>query len=191
MPLPVIANTVRCALTWTNTFSAAPPDSTNVIHVRTLTEDEEGIANTINSVLTAAQENCLSALSAVFQLTLIQTTLLDGTSGANDWPITGPFGQASGDFIPQGACVVSLKTGGRGPQARGRIYLGPVAESQSENGSILDADEIAIGWNDFKGGLALDGVELVVASYEHSVARSVTSCSVHPFLRTQRRRAIG
>jgi len=189
MSLPVIADTYRCALHWVNTFSTSPPEAVNVVHVRTTTEDEAGIGAIWNTVLTDNATEAIFNLSSVFQLQLVQVTKLDGSSGAVDVSVDGPFGGTGSDYICQGAEVVSLKTGSRGPQARGRIYLGPIAEGATENGAIPSSATTAEGWEAIRGDLAAAGTPLVVASYAHSVSRTVISCSVKPFLRTQRRRA--
>jgi len=191
MSLPVISNTYRCALNFNNTFSASPPKTVNVLHVRTVTEDEAGIANSINDALQAATQNPYGNGSSVFELQLVQVTKLDGSSGAVDTTVSGFFMGTGGDYIPQGAQVISLKTGARGPQGRGRVYIGPIAETQNENGALLDTSSSVSGWEDVQADLAGGGIELVVASYVHSVARTVVGISSRPFLRTQRRRAVG
>ena len=190
MPLPTITDTFRCALHWTNTFSADPAETINVIHVRSGLSSVTDIGNAIATILDDHSASALAALSSVFQLTNVQVTPLDGTSGGTDVPQTAPFGSTGGDYIPQGAAVVSLKTGARGPQARGRIYLGPVAESQTQNGAVPNADDMTDAWQEIRTDLVAADVTLVVASYVHSVSRTVTSCNVKPFLRTQRRRAV-
>jgi hypothetical protein len=190
MPLPVITNVYRCALHWVNTFAPDPAEAINVIHVQSGIGDVTDIGNLIASFIDNNSSTALNVLSSVFELQNVQVTPLDGTSGATDCPQSGTFGSTGGDYIPQGSAVVSLKTGGRGPQARGRIYLGPIAESKTQNGQLIDNDVCAGGWEDIRTDFIAGDISLVVASYEHSVARTVTSCSVKPFLRTQRRRAV-
>jgi hypothetical protein len=189
MPLPVITDVYRCALHWVNTFSTSPAETINVIHVRSGIGDVTDIGNAIAVIIDDHKASALNMLSSVMELQNVQVTPLDGTSGATDVPQSGTFGSTGGDYICQGAGVVSLKTAGRGPQARGRIYLGPVAESKSENGALLNADDATDAWQEIRTDLIAADVALVVASYEHSVARNVTSSTVRPFLRTQRRRA--
>src|SRR4029450_1148507 len=146
MPLPVIADVFRCTLHWVNTFSVSPPESLNIVHVRTTTLDVTEIGNTIATIIDDHAASALQDMSSVFELQNVAVTPLDGTSGATDVPQSGTFGSSGGTYICQGAAVVSLKTGGRGPRARGRIYLGPIAESQSENGSLLYVDDATDAW---------------------------------------------
>jgi hypothetical protein len=191
MPLPVIANTYRVAMMMVGVEGALPPHTVNVIHVRTTMEDEEGIAATIFSSSAAREANLYAFQPTNYSLVDITVTKLDGTSGGVAVSGAGGSGQQSDDWVPQGAVVISLSTGGRGPQARGRIYLGPCSEGQQTAGVLYQptADSCLSGWQGFQDDLASDNCELVVASYRHSVARSVSSIALHPLLRTMRRRA--
>jgi hypothetical protein len=190
MPLPVISNTYRCALKWTSGSAANPGSTINVLHVRTTSEDETGIANVFFSSTSSHEAGVGAFMPNIYGLTNITVTKLDGTSGGVSVDGDGAAGQASGDYIPQGAVVLSLSTGARGPQGRGRIYVGPVVESQQTAGVLYQpsVDSFLANWQGVFDDLDADNVELVVASYRHSVARTVTSSSVHPFLRTQRKR---
>jgi len=189
MSLPVIADTFRLALTWSNGGTGVPATSTNVVHIRAATHSATEVADIFQNLLAVEATDALSCLSSEFTLTNIQSTALDGSSAGLDVGYSSPSGQASGDFIPQGCMVVTLRTAQKGSQGRGRIYVGPVAESKQSNGGITSGADPTGGWQAIKDGLVLDSCELVVASYLHSAARTVESISIHPFLRTQRRRA--
>ena len=187
MPLPVIANTARCTLHWVGD-SANPPLAINVIHLEASARTEEEMADSIQSALDAEQVNALACLSSAYVLAQVDVIKLDGSSGTQSFGYSGPAGQAGGDYIPQGCMVVSLKTAGRGPQARGRIYIGPVAESRQANGQLTSGADPTAGWSNVLDALSSDSNPLVVASYVHSTKREVTSLTIHNALRTQRRR---
>ena len=191
MTLPVIANVIRCAIHWSNVGgTGVPASATNVLHFRTTTESEKDLSDKIAFNLGTYAGDALAVLSSAFQLTEIVATKLDGTSGGVVSSYTGVSGQSSGQFIPQGCEVMSLATGTRGPQGRGRIYIGPVAESAQENGGlIVGSADPGGGWNSFMDAMALDGAQLVVASYKHVIARDVVHIGGDPYLHTQRRRA--
>jgi len=188
--LPTIANVFRTTLHWANVAGGQPTEALNVVHFRTTEHDEEAISSILASNLAAHASDALCGLSTSFALRQIDVLPLDGTTATQSFSMDGTNGQGSSDYIPQGAGVVSLHTGIRGPKGRGRIYVGPWGEGESLKGDLSgNAATTAAGWSDIKE--ALDGLELflVVASYVHGVANGVVSISVDTRLRTQRRRA--
>jgi len=116
---------------------------------------------------------------------------LDGASATQPFAITNSAdGQATGEILPAYAAVVGLHTNHRGPQGRGRIYLGPIGESASVHGFLPTESpgEITTAWSDFANDMQGDGFTLVVASYVHEVAYTVSGISVRQALGVQRRR---
>jgi len=106
-------------------------------------------------------------------------------------PVAGGFTQT---MPPQLACVASLKTGGRGPRNRGRLYVpahapatvtGIVLNSSMQN-AVNTATKSAInGFN------AITGIRAAVVSKTHSTYSDVTAVRVGDQLDTQRRRREG
>jgi hypothetical protein len=190
MSLPVISNVYRCTWNFTNTGSGIPAEAHNVLHVRTTSEDEAGIANAMNTLLNGASAQILYGISSNFLLESISVLKLDGTSGTVVTTVTGSGGIAGGDFISQGCYVASHRTGLGGPAHRGRTYMGPYPESAQSNGNLdFTGHDVQGAWDDFRTGLSGDGVEFVVASYKLASASGVISTSFSPHLFTQRRRA--
>ena len=190
MPLPVITNVYRVAIGWSNTGSGIPATAVNVLHVRTASEDETGIANTLATAF-GDNPDAWGFTSSQFRITSYAVTKLDGTSGAVVVPTSGAVGTGGADYLPQGSAVVSLSTGLRGPAHRGRIYMPALAENTQQYGLLDPTLYVAVAgeWDDVQTALGADGIELVVASYTHSSAASVVAITIHPFARTQRRRA--
>jgi len=190
-PLPTITNTFRVTLDWTNINSGAPASVHNVLHFIGDTGDVTDLATSLNTSLTTNAGNCFLALSNKYQITSIVVLPLDGTSGGTAVSVTGPTGANSGDYIAQGCMVLSLYTGARGPQGRGRLYLGPVAESVQDNGHVaVTATDVTGAWQNVIDDMSGLGADMAVASYAHAVSRPVTSLAMHSPLFTQRRRAL-
>jgi hypothetical protein len=188
--LPVIADVYRCTVHWANVAGGQPVEALNVLHFRTTEHDEEEISTILAANLAAHADEALRCLSVSFALRSIDVLPLDGSTATQTFSMDGTNGQGGSDYIPQGAVVVSLHTGIRGPKGRGRIYVGPCGEAEQNKGDLSgNAATTAAGWNAIK--TALDGLELflVVASYVHGVANGVSSISCDTRLRTQRRRA--
>ena len=189
MALPVISACNRVALEWTNTGGGWPPVAVNVLHCFGAPGNEADIAGALNSTLFDNQNDALFSLHEDYSLTNISVTPLNGTSAAQVFPQTGTAGHATGDPIPQCAVVWTWYTGHRGPSGRGRIYLGPISEAVQDDGNLIvgTADPgtaIQAILDDMDGA----GFPLQVASYVHAVARPITSFTIHPVIRTQRRR---
>jgi hypothetical protein len=99
---------------------------------------------------------------------------------------------ADGEYSPQIAAVVTLKTNRRGGSGRGRQYIGPLAEAGTDNGMLVGdfPDDLATAWQNFRDGLpeAQANHRLCVASYVLAEANVVTSINVSRVAATQRRR---
>jgi hypothetical protein len=102
---------------------------------------------------------------------------LDGTSATNTRPVTAAGSLTSGDWIFGTAAVLTIKTPQRGSRGRGRVYLGPLAESKLTNGLLVDPSTCVGAWSAFLSDMQSDGFNLGVASYVHAdfhVASSLT-----------------
>jgi hypothetical protein len=188
--LPIITNTFRVTLNWTN-GSGAPEHTANVLHFIGNTGSESDLATSLNSTIDDHQDDALIALSSSYLLTDIVVLPLDGSSGGTAVSVGGVGGHATGDYIAQGCQVLSMYTGHRGPSGRGRIYLGPVGEVVQENGHIaVTALTFTTAWQDIFDTMSGLGADVAVASYAHAVSRPVTSLAMHSPCFTQRRRAL-
>src|SRR6478752_10515752 len=131
-PLPTIGNCVRVALNWT---AVGGVDPINVFHLITASTNESDIAAALDDAF-QANTGCFQALMANYTLDTYTITLLDGSSAgqvvnALGTPITGGGG---GNMVPQVAAVLSMHTPQRGPRGRGRLYIGPVGETEIDSG---------------------------------------------------------
>lgn len=185
MPTPVITDVFRCALEWTNPASSLKP--INVLHFKSpgKTASQVGTAIASNWTTNMAKTN-----SILWVQTAIHVLPLDGTSAETIVAGSGLAGTSTGEYIPAGCTVVSLKTAQRGSRGRGRVYLGPVGEGASTNGNILTADAttMATAWQTFITAMAAAGHQLVIASYVHTDSHPVTNHQVDIPIGTQRRR---
>jgi len=189
-PLPVISNTVRCALNW-NAVNGVTP--INVLHLFTATTDEEEIGTALGEALELRPE-CFGLLMANHLLQSITVTRLDGTSAAQVIPMTGITvqGQGGGNQVPAVAAVISFHTAQRGPRGRGRLYIGPMGEADIDGGLVAAGPrtDAVTAWtglqNDLQAGPLL--ADIVVASYVHAEQNVVSSFSMRPQCGTMRRR---
>jgi hypothetical protein len=187
MPLPVIANTYRVALDYTD--SATGQSATNVIHVRQASTDAIAIAGVVDA---AAAINVMYQAPATASLEQIKCTPLDGSGSTHTRIPTNAHwvGGSSGDFIPGASVVVSYGTDLRGRSHRGRIYLPFVCESLQGDGSISSGTATIIreAWEATSGAIIAAGAAQVIASYKLASAADITSWLVLTGLGTQRRR---
>lgn len=189
MPLPVIANTYRIALIWNRHSGVAP---VNVFHVRdtapTHTDTQVG-----NAVWAALDNEMFTGINTAHEVHDMLVTNLTAANAATSVPnLAGNHGQSTGDSIPNLCALMSLHTAQRGSRGRGRCYVGPITETAQADG-IFDATKAATmltGWNNFIAALVANTphLELVVASYRHADAHSITSIRVDSVCATQRRR---
>lgn len=184
-PLPVIANTYRCALLWQH---ADGSHAVNVIHVTLSSSTAASIFTLLDSNVDAALWECIPPNASIHQ---VDITPLDGTTATQSFPTGSPAkwsgGSGAEEYIPQASSLVKLTTATRGRSHRGRIFLPYVGEGNQVNGT-LDAGQVATwqaSWTEFLEDL---GGALVVASYKLSSVSSVTSVLCENKTATQRRR---
>ncbi len=191
-PLPVIANTYRVELPWVSSGVGTPPTlPRNILHVTSSSTDVHQIGLDIGTSLTndmfAGTSNTISLLSLFI-------TPLDGVTAGQFVGITTQNPAATGEALPAVSSLVSLRTAHRGPEGRGRLYLGPVSEASASAGLLNGSNAATMagtsGWGGFFARLAAKTTApvLVVASYKHVVSRPVTSIVIDRKLATQRRR---
>lgn len=194
MALPVISDIFRCTLNWSTGGGVTPR---NVLHVSNASATEAQVGTSLKTVLENASYDvelwgCLNAANVLQSLDIIK---LDGSSASITTTMTPGVvkgGAVTGDVIPQACGVVSFHTSQRGPRGRGRIYIGPIMETQQAGGILLGTTVTSMqtAWTNFLTSLAGAAVPipLQVASYVHADAHAVTSASVDTIIGTQRRR---
>jgi hypothetical protein len=185
-PLPVIANTWRCAVKWSE---AGGQTAVNVIHVKGAGLNWGIIAAAFSA---EAEAGMFDPVSSSASATTMDITPLDGTGATITEALTGWVGNGDPDWIPAVSGLVKLSTAKRGRSYRGRIFLPFYSETAQENGSVL-GDWIGADsgkWSEFNNDLFAGGtpLQLCVASYKHATSEVVTAITQEPVLATQRRR---
>jgi hypothetical protein len=163
----------------------------NVIHVHKADSEAINVGDDIAASVNASMWKCLMGGDGISALQITPLfgslpTIVYPTDGSPKW-----HGSATGtDWVPSLAAVVSLKTALRGRSNRGRVFVGPVAESESYSGNLSTATAAAMqgGWASFGSSLIGLDSEHVVASYKLSTALTVTNYSVKTHCGTQRNR---
>lgn len=189
-PLPTIGNCVRVTMNWSASGGVTPR---NVFHLITASEDGAAIGAALDAAFDASPD-AWQILGSGYFLQSYSILVLDGTSATQEIPHTGDPIQGGGDgqVIPQAAGVLSLRSLTRGPQGRGRLYIGPTTENVLADGIIgLSYRNSALSsWAQVMEDLADSPVNasLGVASYTHAEVHGVSSISMRAPAGTQRRR---
>jgi hypothetical protein len=192
MPLPVITDIWQVKFVYSS--PSVPREATNDFYVKDTTGGlvGPGVFALIDANVTASMFQFMPASASVITVRL---TPLDGVSAGVDFATGSPAkwsGTATGDIIPQGAAVLTLRTALGGRSFRGRLYLPWVTEASQANGVLLAAavSGLSSAWTTY--GTALSAASLIpqVVSKRLGVATEVTNYVGRPFLRTQRRRAL-
>lgn len=183
-PLPVIDDVFRVTFNWGGAHGITPR---NVIHVRAPLLDEQGVSTALVSSFNDDMWKCVQQDYAFSSMDILK---LDGTSATQTINNAAQGSLTSGDSIPEACGIVSLRTAQRGSRGRGRVFLGPVAESQQAQGVIVSPTTTSIAWEAFRDELVDNDAELVVASYVHADANPVTNIIMEPIIGTQRRRLL-
>jgi hypothetical protein len=181
--LPVISNVFRTVLLWNQAHGLAPR---NVLHFRGSPGTGAGLASALDTNFADAMWDLVQQDWA---FTAVGITPLDGSTAEAIFPVTAQGSTTNGDWNWQVAAAVSIRTAQRGPRGRGRVYLGPVAESRVSSGIFSTGPATITAWNDFADAMAGDGYDLGVASYVHSDFHPATRIAMDLVPATQRRRA--
>lgn len=172
MPLPVIPGVVRCTVggqctgggRWANTW-----------HLRLISLVDPTVTQLVvaqNFMQTFYSSQVMPKCAAATTLDSLGMTPLDGTSGAVAFTLN-VAGSGIGVPLPaETSLVLSLKTGGRGRRARGRVYLPPFttdAVAPDGHATVGVVGSLLTGFEADRGGLTSGGWEIGVASYGRSV----------------------
>ncbi len=198
IPLPVIANTFRCALRWS--FAGSGQNAVNVIHIRSSAPGmtpAQAFTALDSSVAIAMWDSVVNVAS----VSEVDITPLDGATATASFSTGSPAkwsGSAGGDAEIAGAALVKLSTPTRGRSFRGRVFLPFTSEAATANGFLVAGlpGTMTTAWEGFRTALeALTSPwAIVVASYDRAhagagaTATTVSSTLVEGALATQRRR---
>lgn len=185
-PYPVIPELFRVAITWTTARGVTPA---NVIHVKAPSLNEGEVATIVDDTLNLSPI-LLKDVHSGWSIDHYSVTDLSGTSGAVEVPsVHHPVGGGGGQPILMAARVVSFSTSQRGPSGRGRIFLGPTGEDNTDGGDLINpAADCTDAWEDLRAAFDSAGIALHVASYLHANSHVVEHCTARPYVATQRRR---
>lgn len=191
MPLPVVTDCYQAVLVWKNTLAQRP--ATTRMHFF-----DSGAGTNATDLFAAINTNVhtdmWNVLSTDAVITEVDITKLDGTSAGQTFATdqTAKWSGSSGsDFIPQGACVVSLKSTQRGPRGRNRLFLPWVSETQTTRGTLgaTGIGYMQTRWNTFQTAMLTASWGMVVVSGQYNDQHPVGTVVVRDLLKTQRRRA--
>lgn len=210
MPLPVINNTVRVAISG---ITSRNTGWANVLHFRTTGPAiSAALIDTLHTEIaklytgpayTGGLVGLKQPLSSQMSCKFAKYTPLDGLS-ATTVKTFAWSGTSTGDALPpQVAICISLRTNTRGRRYRGRLYLPQPSEAASSGQGMIsqaDADGLDAQCEGFRAALPALSWEWVIASYGKSKTKTglvtwtpfatpLTSVSVDRILDTQRRRA--
>lgn len=189
MPAIVIPHVTQVVLKWRRYQGVKP---VNVLHFVTHGAgwgDPAELATNLGTVMTDAMFGPMSTSHAFFT---IGVTPLDGVTAEREFTVPGRSGSGGANIDPAVAAVVSLRTSTRGPRGRGRVYIGPVADNEWSQGSLVAglANTTTAAWDTFRTALpAQSGAfDLVVASKKHLTWNIPFSSVCEAVVATQRRR---
>lgn len=198
--LPIISNVYRVAFNWADSGGQI---AANVMHFRKATSSASAIASAIDANISSAMWTPVSTTSRVVNL---KVTPLDGTSATFVLNVTGAkwTGSSVGNFVPQAAVVVSMRSALRGRRNRGRFFIPFIGEPYIANG-VVDTSVVPTlqtAWEAFRSVMAGAGATpITIASYGRNPAtlkhplqtwspfdNLCTSLAIEPNAGTQRRR---
>lgn len=193
MPLPVIPNCYRIALPWQDLGGSVGVRPVNVIHVSSIGSTASAVGSVVAAELVLHGNLMFDVLYTGLTLPSINVLALDGVSAGVDVAVSpSTHGGGGGGVLPQVAAVVSFHTGHRGSQGRGRCYVGPMGETQVDNGHVtpVSAGNMLTAWQAFQTGLnaAIPNCTHGVASYKHAAFYPITNLRLDSVCGTQRRR---
>jgi hypothetical protein len=187
MSLPVIANVIRTTI---SRLDGQGRSAHNVMHFHSDSYSVSGLDTALQANVDRAMWDPVWEGYGAITLNYLP---LDGTSATTTvipTTMTDWTGEGTGELIPASAALIKLKTGLRGREHRGRIYLGGIAESVQSAGAIASATvtELQSKWSTFVEDMFTSSCPLLVASYKLATASEVQFITAETMAGTQRRR---
>lgn len=192
--LPVIADVFRVAIVH---GTADNKRSVNVINVRTTSgRTPSQVAHDLDLSVTTLHP--FIALHSAYNIdhVKLQVTKLDGVSPTIEATPTDPAwgGGTGGDAVPEAALGMTIRTAKRGRSFRGRLFIGPVSESEINDGLFTGTQpaDTSAAWSAWATAFNATGSagEFGVASYKLAQFNPVTEFETHLGVRTQRPRLV-
>jgi hypothetical protein len=192
-PLPVITGVYRISCEFEDTNLAVGVIPVNVFHVRSASGTASAVGTLVAAQLSSHGALMFDPLYTGLFLNSIEVLPLDGSTAQFPVAVSPHFqGGGSGGVVPAAAAVVSLHSTQRGSRGRGRVYVGPLGETQYNNGSLASTSQsnMLTAWGQFVNGLnsGTPSTQLVIASYKHADAHDVSTIRIDTVTGTQRRR---
>lgn len=187
----VISNIYRIAVR----MVAGGKDITNVFGVRGSASGQQAAAAAAALAAWKVASGPLAGLSSLVAMADVTAVDLSSTSGGitvlSDSTVGG-VSTTNSLSTRASAALVTWNTGTRSKSSRGRMYYGPLRETQIDtDGASLAAGQVSsIGtaFTNFRSSLATAGFPLVVISTKLASTTDVTSQAVQSTIATQRRR---
>lgn len=128
-----------------------------------------------------------------YQMKDVSAMFLGQADGEVVTKVSTAVGASTGTKSTNAACaLVSYGGGSRSRTSKGRLYFGPIGESDiNTDGRTLAASSITAmtaAFNAFKNSLTTGGFEWVVVSRKLQTAATIQAISVQAVIATQRRR---
>ena len=190
MALPVIPLTYR--VTWNFTRYAGIQPAI-VMHVGT---NETNVADIGEAIWNSTVNGMFEVMHPSFEPTSISILPLDGVSptfiAVKPDDVDTTLCESGGEILPAVAQLVTYSTGQRGPQGRGRSFIGPASEPTIADGVFnqTPTDDCATALGTFLANLGTqpEPLFLGVASYVHAEMYPITGLNVQRVAATMRRR---
>lgn len=187
----VIPNTYRVAIRMT----AGGKDITNVIGLRGSASGQQAAAAAAALAAWKVATGPLTALSSL--VTMADVTAVDLSSAAGGIAIVpdstnGGVSSTNSLSTRAAAALIGWNSGTRSRSARGRMYLGPIMETDIQgDGATLQTTSVTkfnTAMTAMRNSLSTAGFPLVVISAKNASTTDVTSHATQTTIATQRRR---
>lgn len=184
-PLPIIPETYRITINYTDATGKFL--GSNVINVFAAASNTDTVGTTVASVMTTAMFDTTSTSVVIPSIDVIP---YDGISPTKSFVVVGMTGGSVGQWIPNTALVVTLKTPFRGRSFRGRVYVGFPAEGITADGifEVTPVNNVLTGWQQFQLDLLSNAMAQSVVSTLLSLATLILTYEANSRNDTQRRR---
>lgn len=169
-------------------------DVVNVIGVQNAAGTSAGAAAAVQTAWKVASGPLawLSSLYALSSFTAIDIGSANGAIAVISDTTAGSVTSSNGLATVGAAALIKWNGGTRSKSSRGRLYYGPLMETNiNSDGRTMDATALSranASFSNFRTSLASSGYPLVVLSRKLSQAFAVTSSSCETTIATQRRR---
>jgi hypothetical protein len=163
----------------------------NVMHLNTLSGDPDDIFEALEA---AIGNQMWATCSNEASVTSVDLSRVEPDALVHHYDVTDAswLPDSSGEFMPQVAALIQLRTNHGGRSGRGRVFLPFMREAAQDAGFLAGslASTLTDEWQDFHDRLIAGGtvLNLAVASYVDEASYNVATCTGAATTATQRRR---